>query len=244
MHSIVKHLLVMAIVVGTWMAAAPREAHALGCTVGPCGRLENNTNVDIRVRYKNDDHDPYTERTVPAHSAMGGWSWSGGIDVDDWYVPEHCTDTYVWTGTGDTYTTSGPGWKRIDLSLTVKVTGRRCEAPPPPNQPPPQPSCAAPSGWPGTKYWIRIFATAPAYSGTSTSCGRVGENTTASNPQYIWCRRWGAEVRDGQGNYNHWWLWTDLDTGGRGWISAYYIQGQGNDQANDMNTGAPIAECR
>jgi hypothetical protein len=59
----------------------------------------------------------------------------------------------------------------------------------------------------------------------------------------VWCRRWGGEVSDSQGNFNHWWLWTDLDVGSRGWISAYYIQGQGNDQANDMYTGKPIPNC-
>ncbi len=102
--------------------------------------------------------------------------------------------------------------------------------------------CSAPNNPPATKHYINIFATAPAYNGPSTRCVRVGENYTHTNPQYVFCRRRGDEVRQGS-DYNRWWLWADLDTGGQGWIPAFYIQGQGNDQADDMNTGAPIPEC-
>ncbi len=104
------------------------------------------------------------------------------------------------------------------------------------------PTCSTPAVWPTAKHYVNIFATAPAYGGTSTSCGKVGENYTNTNPQYVYCRRWGAEVKDGPA-HNHWWLWTDLDTGGRGWIPAYYIKDQISDQADDMNSGEPIPEC-
>jgi hypothetical protein len=99
------------------------------------------------------------------------------------------------------------------------------------------------STWPSTKSWINIWTTAIGRAGTDNTCSQIGQSNTNTNPQYVWCRRWGGEVNDGRGNFNHWWLWTDLDTGGRGWISAYYIQGQGNDQANDMYTGKPIPNC-
>ena len=109
--------------------------------------------------------------------------------------------------------------------------------------PPPQPACSAPSGWPGPLSHIALWKNAPGRSGTSNACPQVGSSKTATNPQYIYCRRWGGNVSDSDGNFNHWWLWTDLDTGGKGWISAYYIAGQGNDQANDMNSGKPIPSC-
>jgi murein DD-endopeptidase MepM/ murein hydrolase activator NlpD len=111
---------------------------------------------------------------------------------------------------------------------------------PPISQPP---LCSSPSSWPSTKSYVNIWTTAIGRLGISNDCPQVGKSYTSSNPQYVWCRKWGDEVRDGNGNYNHWWLWTDLDTGGRGWISAYYIKGQGNDQADDINTGRPIPSC-
>jgi hypothetical protein len=115
---------------------------------------------------------------------------------------------------------------------------------PPVVQPPNQGlACAAPASWPTTRSYVNIFSTATGRAGPSNDCAAVGSSYTASNPQYVFCRRWGGEVRDSGGAYNHWWLWTDLDTGGQGWISAYYIQGQGNDQADDINTGAAIPTC-
>lgn len=46
-------------------------------------------------------------------------------------------------------------------------------------------SCSAPSSWSMAKHYITIFATAPAYSGPSTSCGRVGSNHTTTKPQCL-----------------------------------------------------------
>jgi hypothetical protein len=94
--------------------------------------------------------------------------------------------------------------------------------------------------------WINIFEEAQGHAGPDTSCGVVGSSTPSTNPQYVWCRRWGGEVRRGA-DFNHWWLWTDLDnppsSGVRGWISAFYIQDQGNDEAKDINTGRDIPDC-
>ena len=102
----------------------------------------------------------------------------------------------------------------------------------------PQPSHAA------AVFHIILFANAKGYSGTDSSCPMVGESYTTSNPQFVWCRRFGGVVSGSQG-FNHWWLWTQLDDppGQLGWISAYYIQGQGNDEANDKDTGQPIDAC-
>ena len=53
---------------------------------------------------------------------------------------------------------------------------------------------------------------------------------------------WGNEVKMGN-QYNHWWLWTDLDVGGpKGWVSAYYLKYWGNDVAKD-DSGHVIPDC-
>jgi hypothetical protein len=64
----------------------------------------------------------------------------------------------------------------------------------------------------------------------------------ANSSNYVFCKAWGSKVSDSSGNYNHWWLWTDLDTGGKGWVSAYYLTLWGNDVAKD-NSGHVIPTC-
>jgi hypothetical protein len=58
----------------------------------------------------------------------------------------------------------------------------------------------------------------------------------------MFCKAWAGIVTDSSGNYNHWWLWTDLDTSGQGWVSAYYLSNWGNDEAKD-NSGNVIPNC-
>jgi hypothetical protein len=108
------------------------------------------------------------------------------------------------------------------------------------------PLCVAPSSTPSAQYKIDLFADAAGRTGPYTMCPTVGTSSTGTNPQYISCRRLGGEVRDSAGNYNHYWLWTALDspsTHPYAWISAYYIQGEGNDEAYDFYTKQPIADC-
>ncbi|HEY6723290.1 MAG TPA: hypothetical protein VI197_04635 [Polyangiaceae bacterium] len=94
----------------------------------------------------------------------------------------------------------------------------------------------APANLPATASYIDIWTTAVGRSGTSACCPEVGTSSTSSNPQFVWCRSWGGLVSDDRGNYNHWWLWTEFDdpAGVTGWMPAYYIDGQGNDQANGI----------
>lgn len=125
-----------------------------------------------------------------------------------------------WAGVGE-------AWGRESFGVSIAEPGTSAPPPPPP-------TCAAPTNPPTTKSWINIFTTAIGRSGTSSSCPQVGQSFTDTNPQYVFCRRWGEIVSDSSGNFNHYWLWTDLDTGGKGWISAYYIADQGNDQANGI----------
>ncbi|MEO7020751.1 MAG: M23 family peptidase, partial [Ktedonobacteraceae bacterium] len=69
---------------------------------------------------------------------------------------------------------------------------------------------------------------------------QVGTLNAGTN--YVYCKEWGANTSDNNGNFNHYWLWTDLDTGGKGWVSAYYLSRWGNDQAMD-NSGNVIPDC-
>jgi hypothetical protein len=114
----------------------------------------------------------------------------------------------------------------------------------PPMDAPPM-LCVPPASTPPASFRINLFRTADGHSGPDSSCAKVGSSVTSTNPQSISCRRWGGEVRDSAGNYNHWWLWTQLDqpAGQHGWISAYYIQNEGNDEAYDINTHQNIAAC-
>ena len=97
------------------------------------------------------------------------------------------------------------------------------------------PLCVPPPSHPSTTSDISLFANADGHTGTDNACPKVGVSYTSTNPQHVWCRRWGGLVSGSQG-YNHWWIWTELDqpTNAVGWISAYYIQGQGNDEANGI----------
>jgi hypothetical protein len=99
---------------------------------------------------------------------------------------------------------------------------------------PPSP-CVPPPSHPSTTSDISLFANADGHTGADNTCPKVGVSFTSSNPQHVWCRRRGGLVSDIYGS-NHWWIWTELDQPANavGWISAYYIQGQGTDEANGI----------
>lgn len=90
--------------------------------------------------------------------------------------------------------------------------------------------------------YVDTFENAPGYN---TPGGSPQTGTLNAGRNYVYCREWGPIVEDGNGNYNHWWLKTDLDSGNpwqNQWVSAYYLSNQGNDEANDIN-GNPIPSC-
>ncbi|NUP69022.1 MAG: M23 family metallopeptidase [Nonomuraea sp.] len=94
-------------------------------------------------------------------------------------------------------------------------------------------------GTPG-RYWVDTFADAPGYS----TPGGARTGTLLQGTNYVYCRTWGPLVQVG-GDYNHWWLKTDLDSGSpwqNQWVSAYYLSRWGNDQAKD-NNGNDIPDC-
>lgn len=100
------------------------------------------------------------------------------------------------------------------------------------------------------RYWVDTFADATGYA--AVDC--VGDSRPACAPQgklykgtnYVLCKLRGDKVEVGT-SYNHYWLLTDLDEvvpGGkaRAFVSAYYLQRWGNDEAKD-NDGVVIRNC-
>jgi hypothetical protein len=94
-------------------------------------------------------------------------------------------------------------------------------APPPP-----------PPGGGGGKYWVDIWSNAP---------GRDHGGRLNKGRNYVFCKVWGAVAGNGS-QFNHWWLKTDMDTGGQDYVSAYYLRRWGNDEAKDIN-GTEIPNC-
>jgi hypothetical protein len=92
---------------------------------------------------------------------------------------------------------------------------------------------------PGTKRWVNTFAEAPGWRCASNVCKSVGLLKAGRN--YIFCIKRNSQLNVGK-DHNHWWMWTDLDTGGQGWVSAYFLKGQGNDQAKDIY-GRQLPTC-
>jgi murein DD-endopeptidase MepM/ murein hydrolase activator NlpD len=121
---------------------------------------------------------------------------------------------------GVTYTGSGGEWRNV-------VSHNGCGGPTPP-----------PSGT--TKYWVDTFANASVY-GSPTSTTATG--TLNAGTHYVSCKVWGRNVSDASGNFNHWWLKTDPDTGpANQYVSAYYLSRWGNDVAKD-NNGNVVPGC-
>ena len=90
------------------------------------------------------------------------------------------------------------------------------------------------------KYWVDTFANAPG----SSSPGGARTGTLNAGTNYVYCKVWGPKVQVG-GDYNHWWLLTDLDVGSpwrNQFVSAYYLARWGNDVAKD-NRGVVIPNC-
>lgn len=98
-----------------------------------------------------------------------------------------------------------------------------------------------------TMSWVYIWRNADAHECPSTGSPEVGSvsgSVSKINPKHVKCRRQGKQVSI-HGQHNHWWLWMDLDAPSdqQGWISAYYIKDQGNNQADNICTGQPIPDC-
>jgi len=88
------------------------------------------------------------------------------------------------------------------------------------------------------KYWVTTFANARGLQ--KNGILYAGRNYVYCKMDFITDPR--TNVRDAAGNYNKWWLWTDMDTGGQDYVSAYYLSKWGNDEAKDDN-GQDIPLC-
>jgi cell wall-associated NlpC family hydrolase len=119
-----------------------------------------------------------------------------------------------------------------DYAGAVRVNGSGGGRPAPP----------PPGG--GGKHWVETFAPATGYAGPSTA---NPQGTLNKGRNYVYCKVAGARVSRG-GQYNHWWLRTDLDRvnpgkNGRGaYVSAFYLARWGNDEAKDVD-GRVIPNC-
>jgi hypothetical protein len=208
----------------------------------PCGKdALTGSLAPGETSYQNDNNSDWDALYVAPGTAMS-------YDIYEWHfdpLPWKSGYRLVGGGFQDLRNSPTGRWVRIEgLQLFDVRQVTQTDPGPDPEPPITQPSaCQPPSSWPSAKSHVNFFADAPARSGPYNGCDQVGSSYSRTNPQYVYCRSLGDDVSDSDGNHNHWWLWTDLDTGGRGWISAYYIQGQGNDEANDMNTGQPIPNC-
>ncbi|TVL89788.1 serine/threonine-protein kinase [Streptomyces sp. SAJ15] len=90
-----------------------------------------------------------------------------------------------------------------------------------------------------TKVWISTFKDGPIRRSPSRNSERIG--TLNAGRHYVFCRTQGATVTE-NGVYNSWWLWIELNEGGKkGWVSAYYINGNDRAEAED---GTDIPDCK
>jgi hypothetical protein len=103
-------------------------AAASGCTTPPCGRVVNNTNVNVQVQIT-----PSDIRNL-GRGGIGGWP---GVDVDFYRIQPRCSATVVARGLGSHpagpvirsggSTTWSP-WFKLSSSQTVTITSMNCRA--------------------------------------------------------------------------------------------------------------------
>ncbi|WP_037702716.1 M23 family metallopeptidase [Streptomyces scabiei] len=148
------------------------------------------------------------------------------------------------------YDTNGDNNGENDEMVHPVIQGTEYRLSPGDNFPKVTSTNACGGGGEPTKYWVDTFADATGYA--AVDC--VGDSRPQCAPQgklykgtnYVLCKKWGDKVEVGN-SFNHYWLLTDLDEvapGGksRAYVSAYYLQRWGNDEAKD-NDGRVIRDC-
>ncbi|MDX3132150.1 M23 family metallopeptidase [Streptomyces europaeiscabiei] len=148
------------------------------------------------------------------------------------------------------YDTNGDNNGENDEMVHPVIQGTEYRLSPGDNFPKVTSTNACGGGGEPTKYWVDTFADATGYA--AVDC--VGDSRPQCAPQgklykgtnYVLCKKWGDKVEVGN-SFNHYWLLTDLDEvapGGKGraYVSAYYLQRWGNDEAKD-NDGRVIRDC-
>ena len=76
-------------------------AQASGCTIPPCGAVNNLSDRSVQVRWSNNNNG-WTYAWVDPGRTIGGY-FNDKRDVDYWNVPSGCTG--YWTGQGTTGST-------------------------------------------------------------------------------------------------------------------------------------------
>ncbi|MBG0827082.1 hypothetical protein HS041_04815 [Planomonospora sp. ID67723] len=99
-------------------------AAASGCSAPPCGRVENKTGTYIRVRWKNDNSDPWSYASLAPGQGMGGYWHRPKRDIDGFYAPKNCRTAYS-VRAGSEYHVYG-GWVKVSSNETAKVLSVTC----------------------------------------------------------------------------------------------------------------------
>ncbi|MFJ5550112.1 protein kinase [Streptomyces sp. NPDC093225] len=85
---------------------------------------------------------------------------------------------------------------------------------------------------------VVTFKDGPIRSSPSRNSAQLG--TLRAGHHEVFCRAQGATVTE-NGVYNSWWLWTAVgDTDRKGWVSAYYLNGDDRAEAAD---GSNVPDC-
>ncbi|MCI0687155.1 MAG: hypothetical protein L0Y54_07970 [Sporichthyaceae bacterium] len=232
------------------MSSTPAAADQWCGILYPCGEVNNNSPLWIMVR------DNWCWGDNAPRYGTSPWTCSGSIaqlypgqksrnnlpdsfdDTDSFRVDAGCKTKYnipgvAHAGIEDRRGKAQHKWIKIQDTDTATITYQVCSGSP-------------------AKYWVDTFATATGYQDgwcyqapvTNQRCQPDG--VLWSGTSYVFCKIWGKEVRV-SGNYNSWWLLTDLDSvnsgrDGRAFVSAYYLSRWGNNVAKD-NSGVVIPDC-
>ncbi|MDQ1289195.1 MAG: hypothetical protein QG622_2761 [Actinomycetota bacterium] len=98
-------------------------AQASGCTIPPCGAVNNLSDRSVQVRWSNNNNG-WTYAWVDPGRTIGGY-FNDKRDVDYWNVPSGCTG--YWTGQGDDWQHKvGAGWQKLRSDQTVDVVAITC----------------------------------------------------------------------------------------------------------------------
>ncbi|WP_155368075.1 hypothetical protein [Catellatospora vulcania] len=157
--------------------------------------------------------------------------------------------THVWSGQGGMFTDAGLGAGTsysYEVSTNSPYTYDGVHTPisvttnntPPPDVPP---AGTAPTWIPNTAGMGYYYAT--TFANTDGLLGSDYRGTLWAGTSYFRCSAPAGYV-EGEYGFNHYWMWTDLDTpwGSTGWVSAYYLANWPSDVVKADN-GADIPPC-
>jgi hypothetical protein len=98
-------------------------AAASGCSLPPCGAVKNQTQQSIKVRWKNNDSDPWSTGYVSPGKTIGGF-WNDKRDIDGFWAPSGCRTMYS-THAGAQYAVYNQ-WVKVSSNETATVHSVTC----------------------------------------------------------------------------------------------------------------------